>query len=105
MNKITVLGLKEERSQLLTSLMKLGVVEITQEEPGEDIGDKAHNINVQAELNEIDSNMSVISRALDILNSHVPVKKPIFSARIVISEKEYSEVMNNRNKVIDSPTD
>lgn len=101
MNKITVLGLKEERSQLLTSLMKLGVVEITQEEPGEDIGDKAHNINVQAELNEIDSNMSVISRALDILNSHVPVKKPIFSARIVISEKEYSEVMNNRNKVID----
>jgi len=101
MNKITVLGLKEERSQLLASLMKLGVVEITQEEPGEDIGDKARNINVQAELNEIDSYMSEISRAIDILNFHVPVKKPIFSARRVISEKEYSEVVKDRNKIIE----
>lgn len=102
MNKITVLGLKEERSQLLKSLMELGVVEITQEEPSEDIGDKARNINVQAELNKIDSSLSTISRSIDILNSHVPVKKPIFSARRVVSEKDYSEVIKNRDKIIET---
>lgn len=102
MNKITVLGLREERSQLLKSLMELGVVEISQEEPGEDISDKARNINVQAELGKIDSKLSTLSRSIDILSSHVPVKKPMFSARRIISENDYYDVLKNRENVIET---
>lgn len=102
MNKITVLGLQEERSQLLKSLMELGVVEISQEEPGEDISDKARNINVQAELGKIDSKLSTLSRSIDILNSHVPVKKAMFSARRIVSENDYYDVLKNREKVIET---
>lgn len=102
MNKITVLGLKEERSQLLKSLMDLGVVEITQEEPGSDISDKARNINVQDELNKVDSRLSILARSIDILNSHVPVKKPLFSARRIVSEKDYNDVVKLRETVLET---
>lgn len=102
MNKITVLGLKEERSQLLKSLMDLGVVEITQEEPGEDLRDKARNISVLDELNKIDSRLSVLSRSIDILNSHVPLKKSLFSARRIVSEKDYNEVVKMRDSVLET---
>lgn len=102
MNKITVLGLKEERSQLLKSLMDLGVVEITQEEPGSDICDKARNINVQDELNKVDSRLSILARSIDILNSHVPVKKPLFSARRIVSEKDYNDVVKLRETVLET---
>ncbi len=102
MNKITVLGLKEERSQLLKSLMDLGVVEITQEESGEDLRDKARNISVLDELNKIDSRLSVLSRSIDILNSHVPLKKSLFSARRIVSEKDYNEVVKMRDSVLET---
>lgn len=101
MNKITVLGLQEERSQLLKSLMELGVVEISQEKPGEDISHKARNINVQAELGKIDSTLSTLLRSIDILNSHVPVKKSMFSARRIVSENDYYDVLKNRDKVFE----
>ena len=39
MNKITVLGLINERASLLRSLLELGVVDINEEEPGEIIRD------------------------------------------------------------------
>lgn len=102
MNKITVLGLKEERTKLLKSLMDLGVVEITQEEPGSDISDKARNINVQDELNKVDSRLSILARSIDILNSHVPVKKPLFSARRIVSEKDYNDVVKLRETVLET---
>lgn len=101
MNKITLLGLKEERSRLLKALMDLGVVEISQEEPGEDLGGKAWNLSVQDELNQIDSRMSVLSRSLEIIDSHVPVKKPLFSARRIVSENDYNEIVKNREALLE----
>jgi hypothetical protein len=83
MNKITVLGLKQEGSQLLKSLMDLGVVEITQEEPDSEICGKARNVNVQDELKKIDSNLSMLAKAIDIIDIYAPVRKPLFSARRV----------------------
>ncbi len=100
MNKITVLGLNKERSSLLESLMGLGVVDIKQEEPSEEIRDKAHTPNVQNELTKIDSQLAELSRAIESLNRYVPVKKPMFSARRIVMEADYSGVMKHSEEVI-----
>jgi len=100
MNKITVLGLKQEGSQLLKSLMDLGVVEITQEEPDSEICGKARNVNVQDELKKIDSNLSMLAKAIDIIDIYAPVRKPLFSARRVVAEKDYNEVAKLRDSVL-----
>ncbi len=100
MNKITVLGLNKERSSLLESLMGLGVVDIRQEEPSEEIRDKAHTPNVQNELTKMDSHLAELSRAIEILKRYVPVKKPMFSARRIVTEADYSGAMKHSEEVI-----
>ena len=100
MNKIAVLGLIEERSELLKSLMKMGVVEIDQVEPDEELRDRIQNPNVQNDLAKIDNSLTEILRALDILSQYVPVKKPMFSARRIVSESDYSAILKNKNKIL-----
>lgn len=95
MNKITILGLKKERSSLLESLLKLGVVEVKQEQPDEDIKEKVHNSDVQSDLMKIDSLIADYERALNVLDHYAPVKAPLFSARRAISEAEYAEIMKS----------
>ncbi|MGI6122866.1 MAG: V-type ATP synthase subunit I [Acetivibrionales bacterium] len=104
MNKITVLGLSEERSALLKSLLKLGVLEINQEEPQEDFGDKTYNINVLTELADIDENISQLERAIDILSRYAPVKKPFLSARRIISEADYNQKTKEIDKILSAAT-
>lgn len=100
MNKITLLGLVKERSSLLESLMSLGVVEINQEEPDEEIKGKAHNPQVQSELNKMDSSLSELTRAIEIINRYVPVKKPMFSTRRTVTEADYLAVMRHRDEIL-----
>ncbi|MGI6086020.1 MAG: V-type ATP synthase subunit I [Acetivibrionales bacterium] len=100
MNKITVLGLAEERSALLKSLLKLGVVEIDQEEPGEDLGDRAYNINVLTDLANIDEKKTAIERAIDVLSRYAPIKKPFLSARRIIPEAEYNQKIKDSDKIL-----
>jgi len=99
MNKITVLGLINERASLLKSLLELGVVDINEEEPGEGLKDKAKKPHVQADLLKVDTQISELARAIDILSVHAPVKKPFFSARRVISEADYSAIMEKMDEV------
>ena len=89
MNKIAVLGLAKERSALLKSLLKFGVIEIDQEEPEENFGDSAYNLSVLSDLAKIDENISELGRAIDILSRYAPIKKPFLSARRIISEVDY----------------
>jgi V/A-type H+-transporting ATPase subunit I len=101
MNKIAVLGLIEERTDLLKSLMEFGAVDINQEEPSDDIQDKAFNPNVQSDLSKIDSYLTELSRALDILARYAPVKKSMFSARRIVSESDYTEIVGQKSKIMD----
>lgn len=100
MNKITVLGLSKERSKVLDALMKLGVVEIDQEVPDDEIRDNAFNLNVQSELAKIDAILADIERALSIIDSYVPKKMPLFSARRIVSEADYYDVMKQADYYI-----
>ncbi len=100
MNKIAVLGLAEERSALLKSLLKFGVLEIDQEEPEENLGDSAYNLNVVSDLAKIDENISELERAIDIVSRYAPVKKPFLSARRVISEADYDKRINRRDEIM-----
>ena len=100
MNKITVLGLINERTALLKSLMELGVIDINEEEPSEEIMDKVQKPHVQAELLKVDSQLSDITRAIDIMNRYAPVKKPMFSARRIVSEQDYTNIMDKADNVI-----
>ena len=66
MNKIAVLGLNEERSELLKTLQKFGVLEIDLKEPEEGL-EINNNLSVLSDLSIIDDCISELDGAIDIL--------------------------------------
>jgi len=101
MNKITILGLKKERSSLLETLMKFGVVEIKEEKPDESLKEGIYNPEVNDDIAEIDSHIADFERAIGILDSYVPKKLPAFSKRKVISESDYLKIIKCREEILD----
>ena len=101
MNKITILGLGKERTRLMESLMAAGVVQISESTVDEDTPGIAAPKN-QSDLARLDSMLSEVSASLDTLRRYVPAKKPLFSARRVISREEFQSVLASSDAVMET---
>ena len=101
MNKITILGLGKERTRLMESLMAAGVVQISESTVDEDTPGIAAPKN-QSDLARMDSMLSEVSASLDTLRRYVPAKKPLFSARRVISREEFQSVLASSDAVMET---
>ena len=91
MNKLSVIGMNQEKKSLLKDLMDLGVVEISGS------ADKLQDENWQklvvkdgdeATAAEYDKLVSRAESALDILSRYGGVKKPLFNIRKTISQED-----------------
>lgn len=101
MNKISVLGLQAERSRILDSLMKMGVVEIV--DTGVDKEDQEPGVGkpeIGAELAEIDNVLSEISASLEAIKRYKPQKKPMFSVRREIGADEFQAVLESKDSTL-----
>lgn len=91
MNKLSVIGMNDERQGVLRDLMDLGVVEVSgvadklQSEDWKDLvvkdGDEEH-------VSEYDRQLSQIQSALGIITQYGKIKKPLFAMRRMVSEKD-----------------
>lgn len=89
MKRIRVLALAEERSELLSKLMSLGCVEIS--EPEEELSDPEWTELVgrdTSELSQVRAKSSELENALSALRKYAPVKTGLFQLRGMISERE-----------------
>jgi len=101
MNKITILGLGKERARLMESLMAAGVVQISEstaeeENPGISVPQN------HSELVRLDRILSELSASLETLRRYVPVKKPLFSTKRVISREEFESVLASSDAVMET---
>ncbi|MDI9514387.1 MAG: V-type ATP synthase subunit I [Bacillota bacterium] len=101
MNKIAILGLEKERTRLMESLMEMGVVQISEstvdeESPGITIPQN------HSELARLDHMLSELSASLEVLRRYVPVKKPLFSVRRVISRKVFESVLGSSQTIMET---
>ncbi|HOL85699.1 MAG TPA: V-type ATPase 116kDa subunit family protein, partial [Thermoclostridium caenicola] len=99
MNKITVLGLEKERARLLDALMKMGVVQIS-ESNLEDIPGVGIPEN-RSELVRLEHMLGELSASLEIAGRYAPVRKPLFSARRVISQNEFQSVLASSDAIME----
>ena len=94
MNKIAILGIEKERTRLMESLMEMGVVQISEST----VDEESPGITVpqnHSELARLDHMLSELSASLEVLRRYVPVKKPLFSVRRVISRKVFESVLGS----------
>lgn len=89
MKRIRLIALAEERDALLSSLLHVGCVEIS--EPSEYLADEDHAALLQrdtTDLARVKGDLTLLKNALQILNQYAPQKGSMFAPRRVVSEKE-----------------
>lgn len=102
MNKLSLIGLKSDKERILETLMKMGVVEIT------DLGEKMSSEDWSKlfsseenaeEISNLNGKLDKISAALDYLSKFDKRKKGLFAAKRTVSINDYSTVVNNQDKL------
>ncbi|HPZ05042.1 MAG TPA: V-type ATP synthase subunit I [Clostridiales bacterium] len=98
MSKISILGVEDQREDLIASLMDLGVVEISSVDAGE-LEELAENPDVRQNLADVENRISEVHAALDILKKYCPEKKPMFSGRRELTSTEFAGLLEKEDKI------
>ena len=102
MKKVAVIGLDTIKEKLISDLMELGVVEITdqtqrfEEDNWKSLAVKDGNEDKVAEL---DAKINRISLALDTLEKYSVEKNPLFSTRRVVDNEEFKKELADDKKI------
>ena len=100
MNKLSVIGMNDEKQTLLRELMDLGVVEVSK--PEDWLQDEEWKKLVvrdgdETAVAEFDKKISAADTAISLLDRYDSSKKPMFPARRVMSEAEFKEIQSKEN--------
>lgn len=98
MSKINLLGMEEQRTALINSLMEFGAVEINTVDETV-YKDLAQIPVIQNEMMAIESNIAEVRIALESLNRYCPEKKPLFQSRREITTSELDQVIESKEQV------
>jgi len=103
MKKMAVIGLDTVKEDLITDLMELGVVQITDQsyklsddEAWQDFGARDGDDSTVAEL---DVKLNQISLALETLEKHSTAKSPLFFTRRAVAKADFAKTLEGRQKL------
>ncbi|MGI6732460.1 MAG: V-type ATP synthase subunit I [Anaerovoracaceae bacterium] len=102
MKKLSVIGLSSTKKDLVESLMRLGVVEIS--EQSVKLSDEKWNNLVTQDADEgtvahFDARISKVSQALDTIEKYQTEKKPLITTRKTIQREAFSKVLGNKQAI------
>ncbi len=98
MNKITLLGIEEQREQLINSLMEFGAVEISNVS-NQDYAMIASHPEVREDLSHIDNKLLDVQASLDVLGRFCPEKKPLFSSKRMVDIAEVKKIIDDHENI------
>ncbi len=101
MNKISIIGLAEEKDEILKELMDIGLVDIedmqekTNEEEWVSLVSKDGNTELVAKLKE---KIEKITKAIEYLLPYKPVAKGLFTSKRKVHKDQYKAVIENQKR-------
>lgn len=105
MKKLSVIGLSNNKEELIKHLMDLGVVELSAQDQ-KLLDEEWANIVVkdgnEDEVSRIDSELQKISTVLDTLNQYDKSKGSLIKTRRAITKREFKKVMEDRESIQDT---
>lgn len=88
MKRIRLIALSEDRDALLSSLLHVGCVEVSEpQETDEDYAALLHRDT--NDLTKVKANLTELQHALDVLRKYAPQKEGMFAPRAEIREREF----------------
>lgn len=102
MKRLSVIGLDEVRDHLLSDLIDIGIVEITEEKSQDEesqlLGNGSGSAD-SAKVAQLDQQIGDIELAIETLNEHRTDKKPLFTTRRDIRRQEFEFVLRDREDI------
>ncbi|WP_300279112.1 V-type ATP synthase subunit I [Peptacetobacter sp.] len=102
MKKLSVIGLSNNKEELIKHLMDLGVVELNAQDQ-KLLQEEWANIVVkdgnEDEVSKIDSELQKISTVLETLSQYDKSKKPLIKTRRAITKKEFKNIMDDKDEI------
>ncbi|WP_094549090.1 V-type ATP synthase subunit I [Petroclostridium xylanilyticum] len=102
MDKISLIGLETDKEQIIESLMKMGIVEITNiEQKGseEEWVQFVAKDGDEGEVSRIEADISRVRSALDYLVRYDTRKKGLFEPKRKISRDQFNRIVHNENSI------
>lgn len=107
MNKISIIGLNNDKSSVIRDIMDLGVVEISSQDSKLTDPEWLSYVSKDGNENEVlyyDAKISEISEVLASLEKYDISKKPLFTTRKTISLSEFDRLTSNNVKTEENVT-
>ncbi len=106
MDKIDIVGLALEKEAVISALMNLGAVEISDESnPGVDESNTGNTVPIErdssSEIARLKDLMSLMKSAIETSDKYHREKKPMFSSKRKISEGKYNEIVKKLEEISD----
>lgn len=102
MKKLSVIGLSNNKEELIKHLMDLGVVELNTQDQ-KLLQEEWSNIVIkdgnEDEVSKIDSELQKISIVLETLSQYDKSKKPLIKTRRAITKREFKKIMDNKEDI------
>ena len=96
MNKLSVIGLEEEKQKVLSELQRLGVVELSDQSDKLTDAEWAaivHRDSEEDRVSRLDAELSQVDTVLDTVSRFDNEKKPLFASRKPMTETEYAGLL------------
>jgi V/A-type H+-transporting ATPase subunit I len=103
MKKVSLIALQSEKEPIIKGLQKFGGLHIVNLE--ERISEEQFNdLRIDGEtdkVNQLEAELAQVKYSFDFITKYDKTKKKMFDQKPIISEKEYSEVLNEKQKMND----
>lgn len=102
MDKMTLVGLADERESIIAALMQLGAVEVipqSAEHRIEDNGSEPESIHDR--VNKTQNAISRLEKVITLAKKLNPVKKPMFTIRRRVESADFFDVAGRENQIMD----
>ena len=105
MKKLSVIGLDIRKDRVMSQLMDLGAVQITQQKiPDEDKGMELTgapaSVSDNLKLSQLEYQINDVALALESLEKYSPEKSPLFFTRKAMKEWEFEDVLSKRDAIM-----
>ncbi len=105
MKKVTLVGMERDKETILKSIQAMGILEIVNIEDQSEDGDHGKDLELEGheglkDLESIQSQLSAVEFALELLNKYQPVKKGMFDMKPEVDKKTLLQALDTRHETL-----
>jgi len=99
MDKISIIGLESDKEKIIESIMKMGVVEVSDFIPDEEWADLVEKNGTELQVADLEADILRVQPAIDYLSKYNQKKQGLFAPKKEITRSEYEAIIKDKANI------